>query len=114
MGARLLAGGPTAHASFPQATVETSRGSHSDVHLRTAEPRLRLEAGLGCASAHAILSPWSKGGRTSVHNGALLCPYHHHRAHEPANDITRLANGKYTFTDGRRPADHGSRRSTRG
>ncbi len=42
--------------------------------------------------------PWSKGGRTSVHNGALLCPYHHHRAHDPAYDTTRLANGTYTFT----------------
>ncbi len=43
-----LAGDPTARVSFPQATLEAPRGSHSDVHLWNAEPRLRLKVGLGC------------------------------------------------------------------
>jgi hypothetical protein len=31
-----------------------------------------------CEAAHAR-SPWHRGGRTGLDNGALLCPYHHHR-----------------------------------
>ncbi|MGH3333378.1 MAG: hypothetical protein ACRDPJ_18935 [Nocardioidaceae bacterium] len=43
------------------------------------------------AAAHAIPKPWSKGGRTSVHNGALLRRHRHrHR--------TRLPNSTCTFT----------------
>ena len=31
-----------------------------------------------CEAAHAK-NPWIAGGRTSLENGTLLCPYHHHR-----------------------------------
>jgi hypothetical protein len=41
--------------------------------------------------------PWSKGGRTSVRNGRLLCPRHHTRAHNPTYDMTTLPGGKIRF-----------------
>ena len=41
---------------------------------------------------------WSKGGHTSVDQGRLLCPKHHHRAHDPDYTIAKLPTGKITFT----------------
>ena len=41
--------------------------------------------------------PWSRGGGTSVKDGRLLCPWHHHRAHDPAYDKTRMPNGQVRF-----------------
>ncbi|MEX0426372.1 DUF222 domain-containing protein, partial [Nocardioides sp. DS6] len=43
------------------------------------------------------LQPWSKGGRTDLADGVLLCGHHHRRAHDPAYDLTRLPNGDYRF-----------------
>ena len=42
--------------------------------------------------------PWSRGGGTSVDNGRLLCPRHHHLAHDPRYLTTRLGTGKLSFT----------------
>ena len=41
---------------------------------------------------------WSKGGPTDVDHGRLLCPKHHHRAHDPAFTMAKLPTGKVTFT----------------
>lgn len=41
---------------------------------------------------------WSRGGRTDLADGALLCPWHHHRAHDPTYLTERLPNGDYRFT----------------
>ena len=41
--------------------------------------------------------PWSKGGRTRLENGTLLCPFHHHRAHDPAWQTHHRPNGTTTF-----------------
>jgi hypothetical protein len=41
--------------------------------------------------------PWSKGGRTSVKNGRLLCPRHHTRAHNPTYTLAKLPGGKIRF-----------------
>jgi hypothetical protein len=41
--------------------------------------------------------PWSRGGRTDLEDGVLLCPWHHHRAHDPAYDLSRLPNGDVRF-----------------
>jgi hypothetical protein len=48
-----------------------------------------------CEAHH--LTPWSKGGGTSVDEGVLLCGFHHHRAHDARHDLTRLPNGDYRF-----------------
>ncbi|HEU5043937.1 MAG TPA: DUF222 domain-containing protein [Nocardioidaceae bacterium] len=42
-------------------------------------------------------TPWSKGGSTSVKDGVLLCPWHHHRAHDPRYQVEYLPDGKTRF-----------------
>lgn len=49
-----------------------------------------------CSEAHHLV-PWSHGGETDLHNSVLLCSSHHHRAHDPAHDTARLANGDLRF-----------------
>jgi len=48
--------------------------------------------------AHHWGTPWSRGGRTDLADGVLLCSWHHHRAHDPTFDAGRLANGDVRFT----------------
>jgi len=48
-----------------------------------------------CEAHHT--TPWSKGGGTSVEDGVLYCGWHHHRAHDPRYDVTRLPNGDVRF-----------------
>ena len=47
--------------------------------------------------------PWSEGGHTNLHDGKLLdgkllCPFHHHRAHDPGWITHHHPNGSTTFT----------------
>jgi len=49
-----------------------------------------------CEAHH--LRPWSQGGRTDLEDGVLLCPWHHHRGHDPRYRANRLPNGDYRFT----------------
>ncbi|WP_162598775.1 HNH endonuclease signature motif containing protein [Nocardioides gilvus] len=48
------------------------------------------------SEAHHLV-PWSQGGVTDLENSALLCSKHHHRAHDPGYDMTRLTNGDLRF-----------------
>jgi hypothetical protein len=48
------------------------------------------------AEAHHKV-PWSEGGGTSLADGVLLCPWHHHRAHDPHYRIEYLPTGKTRF-----------------
>jgi hypothetical protein len=41
--------------------------------------------------------PWSRGGKTNIQTGRLLCPHHHRRLHDPGYLTTRLPNGKLRF-----------------
>jgi len=41
--------------------------------------------------------PWSKGGVTSVENSRLLCPRHHHYAHDDTYDMHELPSGQVRF-----------------
>lgn len=43
------------------------------------------------------LTPWSRGGRTDIEDGVLLCPWHHHRAHDPGYLLSRMPNGDVRF-----------------
>jgi hypothetical protein len=52
----------------------------------------------GLCHAHHDLVSWGRGGDTSVKNGRLLCPKHHHLAHDPRFQTTRLGTGKLRFT----------------
>lgn len=42
--------------------------------------------------------PWSHQGQTGLANAVLLCPHHHHRAHDPTYDADRLPNGDVRFS----------------
>ena len=42
--------------------------------------------------------PWARGGRTDLDSGTLLCPFHHHRAHDPGWITRHHPNGTTTFT----------------
>jgi hypothetical protein len=48
-----------------------------------------------CEAHHEV--EWSEGGETSVEKGRLLCPHHHHLAHDSRYDMQRLPNGKVRF-----------------
>ncbi len=41
--------------------------------------------------------PWSAGGKTDLADGLLLCPFHHHRAHDRRYDLRSLPNGDVRF-----------------
>jgi Domain of unknown function (DUF222) len=47
--------------------------------------------------AHHAANPWSRGGRTDLRDGLLLCPFHHHRAHAPTWRTDRLPDGRVRF-----------------
>jgi hypothetical protein len=47
--------------------------------------------------AHHAADPWSRGGKTDLADGVLLCSWHHHRAHDDAYLHTRLPNGDLRF-----------------
>jgi hypothetical protein len=51
----------------------------------------------GLCHAHHDIA-WSRGGRTNVSDGRLLCPRHHALAHNPRYQTTRLGTGKLRFT----------------
>lgn len=48
-----------------------------------------------CEAHHK--KPWSEGGRTDLKDGILLCPWHHHRIHDPAYSHEFLANGDVRY-----------------
>lgn len=68
--------------------------------LRLRDQRCRGEGctvpATWCEAHH--LHPWSRGGRTDLADGVLLCSHHHHRAHDPAYLLDRLPNGDVRFT----------------
>ena len=47
--------------------------------------------------AHHAADPWSKGGRTDLADGLLLCSFHHHRAHDQRWDCSRLPTGEVRY-----------------
>ena len=51
--------------------------------------------GTWCDAHH--LDPWHAGGPTDLDNGILLCPSHHHRAHDTGYRTDRLPNGDLRF-----------------
>jgi hypothetical protein len=47
--------------------------------------------------AHHAANSWTSGGRTDLNDGVLLCSWHHHRAHDPSYQATRLPTGDFRF-----------------
>ena len=48
--------------------------------------------------AHHANKPWSRGGRTDLADGLLLCSFHHRRAHDPAWRPDRMPDGDVRYT----------------
>jgi hypothetical protein len=48
-----------------------------------------------CEAHHLV--PWSKGGKTNLADGLLLCPHHHHRAHDDRYLHERTPSGDLRF-----------------
>jgi len=48
--------------------------------------------------AHHWGRPWADGGKTDLQDGVLLCNWHHHRAHDPTYDSSRMPNGDVRFS----------------
>jgi hypothetical protein len=48
-----------------------------------------------CEAHHEV--PWALGGNTDLADGVLLCPFHHHRAHDPRYELTRDPDGSIRF-----------------
>ncbi len=48
--------------------------------------------------AHHAAEPWTRGGRTDLDDGLLLCSFHHHRAHDARYDASRLPSGDVRYT----------------
>jgi hypothetical protein len=48
-----------------------------------------------CEAHHK--TPWSQGGKTRLEDGTLLCPFHHHRAHDPGWETFHHPHGTTTF-----------------
>ena len=56
----------------------------------------------GCQTAPGMCHahhdhPWSRGGKTNVATGRLLCPHHHRRVHDPTYDTRHHPDGTITF-----------------
>jgi hypothetical protein len=47
--------------------------------------------------AHHATSPWCQGGRTDLRDGQLLCPWHHHRAHDDRYLVQTLPTGRVRY-----------------
>ncbi|SDD79075.1 HNH endonuclease signature motif containing protein, partial [Nocardioides lianchengensis] len=48
-----------------------------------------------CEAHH--LTPWSRGGRTDLDDGVLLCSRHHHHVHDVGYEVEQLAGGGVRF-----------------
>ncbi|HWU32578.1 MAG TPA: hypothetical protein VN108_06875, partial [Marmoricola sp.] len=48
--------------------------------------------------AHHHQQPWSKGGKTNLDDGKLLCSWHHHRAHDTRYLVNELPNGDIRYS----------------
>lgn len=66
-----------------------------DIHQRRALAVIWTSCAItGCERPFAWCEihhpkPWSEGGGTDLHNALPLCFWHHHRAHDPAWDLTQ-------------------------
>jgi hypothetical protein len=47
--------------------------------------------------AHHATQPWTRGGRTDLDDGLLLCSWHHHRAHDHRYGVGRASDRRLTF-----------------
>ena len=82
-------------------------GRESRFHLKYQRIAIRVRdqhcTTLGCEWPAAMCHvhhniPWSRGGKTSVKDGRLLCPRHHSYAHSPKYQMKTIPNGRVVFS----------------
>ena len=82
-------------------------GRESRLHLKYQRIAIRVRdqhcTTLGCEWPAAMCHvhhniPWTKGGKTSVNDGRLLCPRHHTYAHNPKYEMKTIPNGRVVFS----------------
>ena len=68
--------------------------------LAATQPTCRA---VGCdipaawCEAHHAARAWASGGLTNLADGVLLCPFHHHRAHDAHYEHERMSDGRVRF-----------------
>ncbi|MGZ4616864.1 MAG: HNH endonuclease signature motif containing protein, partial [Actinomycetes bacterium] len=74
-----------------------SKAQRRAVNLRQPECTAAgcSRAAAQCEAHHLV--PWSRGGPTDLAHAANLCPWHHHRAHDPRYDLRRHPDGSLSF-----------------
>ncbi|WP_240617192.1 HNH endonuclease signature motif containing protein [Nocardioides speluncae] len=78
-----------------------SRAQHKAMRLRDKQCRAEncTIPASWCEAHH--WNPWSRGGKTNLTDGILLCSHHHRRAHDPHYSTERIPHGAIRFTAGR-------------
>ena len=83
--------------------VGRGRRFHEKYQRIALHVRDRHCTALGCEWPAALChvhhsTPWSRGGKTSVKDGRLLCPRHHGYAHSPKYEMKTVPNGRVVFS----------------
>ena len=82
-------------------------GRESRFHLKHQRIAIRVRdqycTADGCDSPPRALPrppqhPWSRGGKTNISDGRLLCPRHHTYAHSPKYEMKTVPNGRVVFS----------------
>ncbi|WP_109509049.1 HNH endonuclease signature motif containing protein [Nocardioides speluncae] len=93
----VVLGGKSEILDFGRTRRLFSRAQHKAMRLR--DNRCRGEnctvPATWCEAHH--WEPWSKGGKTDLDDGVLLCSHHHHKAHDPRYSVERIPNGNIRF-----------------
>ena len=84
---------PRPHAS---ASTTGTSGSRSGTATSTAPADGCDWPAAMCHVHHNI--PWSRGGKTDIADGRLLCPRHHSYAHNPKYEMKTIPNGRVVFS----------------
>ena len=83
----------TSAAANASTTVPADRDRHRDKHCT---PKAATGPPALCHVHHN--TPWSRGGKTDLADGRLLCPRHHSYAHYPKYEMKTIPNGRVIFS----------------
>jgi hypothetical protein len=99
----VVLGGKSEVLDLGRASRLFNRGQRKGMRVRDGHCRARgcTIPATWCEAHH--LKPWALGGRTDLADGVLLCPFHHHRAHDSTYEMSRGPDGDLEFRR-RRPA----------
>jgi len=93
----VVLGGRSEILDLGRASRLFSRAQRKGLRIRDRRCRARgcTMPATWCEAHH--LKPWALGGKTDLEDGVLLCPFHHHRAHDSDYDVSRGRDGDLEF-----------------